>query len=263
MAAVTKTSACTPLPVRILGAVSINSAEKGLLRSETPPVLLANVAVRSIKYWADGSTQGFTAAVNEPYINNLNPKGDPCGTLKYPYDSKNETSLTGLLSKWMSKGWQLLVRSNGDQATDQTLDCYEAMMSKNNNEKIMYRIEHFNVTSHNQVERAANLGLGISHTLGHVYYCGQAFKEWVLGHDRAMRIDPVHDDICHELFFSFNSDSPVTDVALLLYIKTAISRLMTNGEVLGRKQCVGLQTALRGVTTNATKQVLMGDGLGV
>ncbi|KAL2042479.1 hypothetical protein N7G274_004972 [Stereocaulon virgatum] len=74
-----------------------------------------------------------------------------------------------------------------------------------------------------------------------------------------MRIDPVHDDNCHELCFSFNSDSPVTDVGPLLYIKTAISTLMTNGGILGRKQCVELETALRGVTTNAAKQVLMAD----
>ena len=173
--AITSSPICTPLPVRFLGAISINSVEKGLLPSDTPPVLLGNVTVRSIKYWADGSTQGFTAAVNEPYINNLNPKDDPCSTLNYPYDSKKETPLTDLISKWMSKGWQLLVQSNGDRATDRALGCSEEILPKTKDETIMHRIEHFTVTSPAQVSRTASLSLGISHNIGHVYYWGQAF----------------------------------------------------------------------------------------
>ena len=72
---------CLALPVHFLGAVSINYiVAGGEMPSNKPPLSLSNVLVRSIKYWADVSTQGFTAAVNEPYINNLNPKGDPRGT---------------------------------------------------------------------------------------------------------------------------------------------------------------------------------------
>ncbi|KAL2059549.1 hypothetical protein ABVK25_000842 [Lepraria finkii] len=80
MGGVTTSPICTPLPVPFLGAFSINSAEGGLLPGDTPPVSIGNVTVRSVKYWADGSIQGFTAAVNEPCINNLNPRDDPCGT---------------------------------------------------------------------------------------------------------------------------------------------------------------------------------------
>ena len=75
-----------------------------------------------------------------------------------------------------------------------------------------------------------------------------------------MRIDPVHDDSTNNFSFSFYSDSPVTDVYALLYIKTAVTRLMyKSNEVLGQKQRVDLETALRGVTVNAAEHVLMGD----
>ncbi|KAK3170685.1 hypothetical protein OEA41_002767 [Lepraria neglecta] len=238
--AITTSPICTPLPVRFLGAVSINSVEKGLLPSNTPPVLLGNVT-------ADGSTQGFTAAVNEPYIKNLNPKPDPCGTLNYPYDSKKETPLTDLMSKWMAKGWQLLVHSNGDRATDRALGCSEEILPKTKDETIMQRIEHFTVTSPAQVSRAASLGLGISHTIGHVYYWGQAFIHWVLGPDRAMRIDPVHGDSSKIFCYSFHNDSPVTNVNPLLHIKTAISRLMySNGQILGENAACGAGGGIKG-----------------
>lgn len=164
MIGVTTSPICTPLPVRFLGAFSINSAE-GVLPGDTPPVSIGNVTVRSVKYRADGSIHGFTAAVNEPYINNLNPKGGPWGTLNYPTDK-----LKDLIPKGMSKGWQLLVHSNSDRATDQSLDCYEVILPNGKDEKMMHRIEHFTVTSSNQVSRAASLGLGISHTIGNIYY---------------------------------------------------------------------------------------------
>ena len=265
MACATTNPLVSPLPVRFLGAVSINAV--GKLPSKKPPVSLGNVHVRSIKYWADGSTQGFTAAVNEPYINNLNPKGDPRGTLNYPPDpATGKSQLQCLMAEWLERGWQLLVHANGDRATDQVLDCYKAILSDSRNDKMRHRIEHFTVTSPcppNQVTRAAALGLGISHTIGHVYYWGQAFIEWVLGCDRAMRIVPVRDDSTNNLVFSFHSDSPVTDVNPLLYIKTAVTRLMYKfKDVLGEEQRVDLETALRGVTINAAEHALLGGVIG-
>ena len=103
LACVTTNLLVTPLPVRFRGAVSINAV--GKLPSKKTPVSLGNVLVRSIKYWADGSTQGFTAAVNEPYINNLNPKGDPRGTLNYPPNpATGKSQLQCLMAEWLERG---------------------------------------------------------------------------------------------------------------------------------------------------------------
>ena len=146
---VTTNRLVSPLPVRFLGAVSINYLAAGhSMPSNKPPVSLGNLLVRSIKYRADGSTQGFIAAVNEPYINNLNPKGDPRGTLNYPPDpATGKSKLQCLMAEWLERGWQLLVHANGDRATDQVLDCYESILSKSKNDQMMHRIEHFTVTS--------------------------------------------------------------------------------------------------------------------
>ena len=112
------TCLASPLPVRFLGAVSINYiVAGGEMPSNKSPLSLGNVLVRSIKYWADVSMQGLTAAVNEPCINNLNPKGDPRGTLNYAPDK-----LQDLMAGWLKRGWQLIVHANGDRATDQVFD---------------------------------------------------------------------------------------------------------------------------------------------
>jgi len=53
------------------------------------------------------------------------------------------------------------------------------------------------------------LGLGVSHTIGHVYYWGKTMLDWVLGPPRAERIDPVADDVKDGVIYSFHSDSPL------------------------------------------------------
>jgi len=96
--------------------------------------------------------------------------------------------------------------------------------------------------------------------MGHVYYWGAAFRDYILGNPRAERIDPVADDAAHDLVFSFHSDSPVTDVNPLLYVQTAVTRkLYQSQDVLGPAQCVDLETALKGVTINAARHCMLGD----
>lgn len=143
------------LRLRFIGALAWNIAPT-LVSAIKPPFWAGGVKVQAIKVWADGSTQGFTAALNEPY------KGGGCGNLLL--DAEME-SVMGLR---LGQGWQLLVHSNGDRATDHTLNTYKNIFSKhpNRDKTIMHRIEHFTVTEPAQLATAKELGLGISHTIG-------------------------------------------------------------------------------------------------
>ncbi|KAG8893844.1 hypothetical protein FRC00_009950, partial [Tulasnella sp. 408] len=237
-----------PLPLRFVAAVTESVAGEPLpkldpsipLGARTPPVSIGNAKVQAIKFWADGSTQGFTAALNEPYY----AKPEDCGKLLLDTEQ-----LQGQMSKWMKKGWQLSIHANGDRAVDQSLECYETVFNQLPDRKkdIMHRIEHFTVSNTAQVEKAASLGLGVSHTIGHVYYWGETFRNWVLGPERAARIDPIKDDVDKEVVYSFHSDSPLTEPDPLLFVRTAVTRLKYDSkEVLGDAQRVTLEEALRG-----------------
>jgi len=142
------------------------------------------------------------------------------------------------------------------------LGAYDAILNDqpNKNPKMLHRIEHFTITVPEQIQQAKRLNLGVTHLMGHVYYWGAAFRDYILGNPRAERIDPVADDAAHDLVFSFHSDSPVTDVNPLLYVQTAVTRkLYKSTEVLGLAQCVDLETALKGVTINAARQCMLDD----
>jgi predicted amidohydrolase YtcJ len=205
-----------------------------------------------IKYWADGSTQGFTAAVREPYLD-----GRGSGTLNHDAHRLNEE-----MRAWHDAGWQLVVHSNGDRATEQVLSAYGAILGASPR-RHRHRIEHLTVTSDDQLAHAARLGLSVSHTIGHVHYWGTSFRDHVLGPQRATRIDPLAADERHGLSFSLHSDSPVTPVDPLLYVRTAVTRIVRgSGEVLGPEQRVSVDSALRAVTIEAARHALVDDRAG-
>ncbi|MCJ1399061.1 hypothetical protein MMC11_002263 [Xylographa trunciseda] len=244
-----------PPPVRFYGAVSVHVLPKdpntaSLLK---PPVKLGSVEVQAVKFWADGSTQGFTAALNQPYY--LPPLDMPrFGTLNYV----DENLLYTEMVPWIKAGFQMLVHANGDRAIQQTLNVYEAILKAYPGvpHAGMHRVEHFTVTEPDQRTRAKDLGLAVSHTIGHVNYWGYTFGSYVLGPDRAKYIDPLKSDEKAGLIWSLHSDSPVTDVNPLRYLQTATTRLLyPSGGVLGKDECVDLQTALRGITINPATQI--------
>jgi hypothetical protein len=207
----------------------------------------------AIKFWADGSTQGFTGAVTEPFL------GDHgTGVLNHATDE-----LTERMRAFDRDGWQLIVHANGDRAIDQVLDVYEAILEGRTAQDRGHRIDHFTVARQDQVTRAATLGVGVSHTIGHVHYWGRAFREYVLGPERAERILPLAEDFRLGAGASLHSDSPVSPVFPLLYLRTAVTRLIgEDGPALGQAQRITLDQALEAVTWRAAEHARLGASAG-
>ncbi|EWC47431.1 hypothetical protein DRE_00399 [Drechslerella stenobrocha 248] len=261
-------------PIRIRGAVADykpGDAKSMLGTDPMPPggFKKKNLTVRTVKLFSDGSTQGFTAAVKHDYLLKHFPAyfhNRTRGVLVWPDAPQSRgynVTLRDEIYTWMNKGYQIMVHSNGDRASDMVLDAYASIFAQYPHlhpkvSGITHRIEHFTVTERAQVRRARELGLAVSHTMGHVHFWGDIFRDDVLGSDRAERIDPVADGAADGLVYSFNSDSPVTDVDPLLWVRTAITRrVYGSGDILGRRQRVGLEEALRGVTSYPAKQILL------
>ncbi|KAF3920281.1 hypothetical protein AA313_de0208814 [Arthrobotrys entomopaga] len=268
-------------PIRIFAAIADykpSDAETMLGNGTMPPdgFQFKNINVKTVKLWTDGSTQGFTAAVEEPYLPIHFPEyfgNRTRGVLVWPSDNSSvyqpsayNTSLYSEMLKWMQRGYQIMLHANGDQASQIVLDNFDKIYTAYPSLKakgLMHRIEHFTVAQPDQVLRVKGLDVGVSHTMGHVHYWGDAFRSDILGVERAERIDPVADDVRDGVCYSFNSDSPVTDADPLLWVSTAITRkVYGSGNVLGEKQRVGLLDALKGVTVNPARQIMRDKELG-
>ena len=211
-----------------------------------------------VKYISDGSTQGLTAALNAPYIY-------PAGTTNRGNLDWEDEKIYAASKPFFDKGWQLSLHANGDRAVGQTLDLYSRLLKDEANPASRrLRIEHFTVTTEKQVDQAAALGITPSMTIGHVGFWGEVFHNHVLGHDRAERIDPTGSLTKRGVRFSFHSDSPVSPVGPLRYISTGTSRLWQKPprKVLGPKQRLAVDQAIKAVTIDAAYAMFMEDRVG-
>jgi predicted amidohydrolase YtcJ len=271
-------------PLRIAGAaanLTKGAASDVVGHGNMPPDGATDLKIKTIKLWMDGSTQGFTGALEKPYNLEVLPKyfsNKPNGWARWAVPPKCHIDNTGCydiaeeMQAWATKGYQLMVHANGDCAAEAVLNAYDQVMAAiPSKPPIMHRLEHFTVTTLEQVQRAKKLNLGVSHSIGHVKYWGYAFRNYILRSSlepaRADRIDPVKDDLNNEVVYSFNSDSPVSQADALSYVSTAATRLMYNqcGQVLGvlgQDQIVSVEAALAGVTINPAKQVMLDSEIG-
>jgi predicted amidohydrolase YtcJ len=240
-------------PVRVRGAFT---PELATALGVAPHAGDEHYDVVGIAYAADGAIEDFAAALEEPYLN-----GRPPGTLAY-----QETELREELRAWLDAGWQLVVSSTGDLATEQVLRCFEALFAERQTVAIggPHRIERFTVVHDEQIARAAALGLSVSHAINQVYYLGESLRDEVLGRERAAHIHSLRRDLEHGVISSCHSDAPAAPVDPCLALRTATTRLMRDSDdVLGPFQQLTLEEALRTLTVNPARQVLLGDRVGM
>lgn len=211
-----------------------------------------------IKYISDGSTQGLTAALNDPYTY---PKGSKwSGSLNY-----KDADIQASMKSYLDQGWQISTHSNGDKAIEQALNSYSKLLAGNPKpQDRRLRIEHFTVNNESQTKRAVQLGVVPSFTIGHVHYWGSAFDNFIIGPERAKRIDPAGEIKRLGGKFTLHSDTPVSNVGPLNYITEAVTRVwqLSPKKVLGPDQVISVDDAIRAVTIDAAYQIFADNKVG-
>jgi len=211
-----------------------------------------------VKFLADGSTQGLTAALNEPYTY---PAGtDNKGSLNY----QTETLLNDI-RPYFDQGWQISIHANGDRAIDQALQNYSTLLAGvAQPEKRRLRIEHFTITKPEQLIQTKKLGVVPGFTIGHVHYWGEPFHNQIVGPARANRIDASASMKKEGIRFAYHSDSPVSPYGPLKYITQGVTRVWQSPleRVLGPQERVSVDDAIRAVTIDAAYQMMSDHEVG-
>ncbi|MGH2691315.1 MAG: amidohydrolase [Actinomycetota bacterium] len=220
--------------------------------SELPVEVVTYVADTDIPYvmdlgqpriggdlFLDGSIGARTAALLEPY-------SDSEGTGSLAHD---DDELAEFLHNAHLAGLQTGLHVIGDAAVDQSLRVWERVYrSLDTRERRHFRarrhrLEHFELASTDQVERAANLGLAISiqpafdATWGHP---GQMY-ELRLGEDRARGMNPFRAMVSRGLEVGSGSDSPVTPLDPMLAV-WALESHHDPTQRMGREEALRLCT---------------------
>lgn len=201
------------------------------------------------KIVADGSNQGRSGYFLQPYLGETSG-----GHANWTPESLREVMRAGL-----DDGWQLMIHTNGDAAVEFALRAAEELLPGRAGD-LRHRFEHASVTTDDQLGRMAAAGISPSFLMDHVYYWGAAFRDTILGPERAARLDRLASAVRAGLRPSLHSDYNVTEVHPLHAAQTAVlRRLEADGSVLAPNECATPAQALAAITTDAAWQIHADD----
>ena len=203
----------------------------------------------AVKLVADGSIQGYTAYLREPY--HLAPGDDPTER-GYPRYPKEE--LLARVASYRAAGHQVAVHGNGDAAIDDILDALEAAQQGDPQLDARPVVIHAQMTRPDQLERMQRLRVIPSFFALHTYYWGDRHRERFLGPERAARISPARSAQALGVRFTLHCDTPVVPMEPLRLVWAAVNRRTTSGQELGPEERIDVVSALRAVTLDAAFQ---------
>ncbi|GGC85367.1 amidohydrolase [Thalassobacillus devorans] len=207
----------------------------------------------SAKLFQDGSIQGFTGALREPYHT------DPAttGELLHPQDEFNNEVLD-----LHERGFRLATHGNGDRAIESIIDAYEYALTHKPKHDHRQRIEHVQTASEEDLSRMKDLNIAASFFINHVYYWADRHKKYFLGPERTERLNPLAEATQKELLYTLHSDCPITPISPLFSIWIAVNRQSMEGETMGKEQCISPLKALRTMTIDGAKLNFEEDDIG-
>ena len=211
--------------------------------------------VAGVKMFLDGSPQGRTAWVTEPYH-----EGPPGAAPDYrAYGTSDPDLYRAGASHLIRRGVPILVHANGDAAIDLMLDGVEgAVAGSEPPPDHRSVIIHAQLMRADQLDRAAALGAVPSFFSAHSFFWGDWHRR-SFGEARGNAISPVRWAIERGVRFTVHNDAPVVPPDIMRLVSITVNRRTRSGHVLGPEQRATVREALHAVTLGAAYQYFEED----
>lgn len=207
---------------------------------------LPRLRVGGYKIFLDGSPQGRTAWMLEPYA-----KGD--GHYR-GYPALEDEEVFRLACRALRENRQILAHCNGDAAAGQYIRCWRrAVQAVPGHDDLRPVMIHAQLVRRAQLEEMKVLGMTPSFFAAHVRYWGDTHME-NFGPARASQISPLAWCAALGLPFTLHQDSPVLPPRMLETAQIAATRRTRAGVLLGPGQVIPVMEALRAMTVHAAFQ---------
>ncbi|MDH3907506.1 MAG: amidohydrolase [Gammaproteobacteria bacterium] len=200
--------------------------------------------IAGIKLTIDGSPQGKTAWLSEPYF--VPPEGQ--GNEYVGYAAMTEEQVNVEVMDAFANNRQVLVHCNGDAAIDRYLNAIEQAVEAHGLQDRRNVLIHGQTLRKDQVGRLKDLDVMPSLFPMHTFYWGDWHKESVLGPERAAYISPTRDVLDAGMRFSSHHDAPVANPDSMRVLGATVTRVTRSGEVLGPDQRVTPYEGLKSIT---------------
>ena len=213
--------------------------------------------VGAVKLVGDGSIQGYTGYLSEPYhVLGEHPEG------YRGYPNIDAESLNEQVKTIHCGGSQVAVHGNGDAAIEQFLDAWEAALEACPAQDARPILVHAQMSRPEQLARMKELGVTPTFFSAHVYYWGDRHRDIFLGPERAARISPAASAATLGIRFTTHLDTPVVPIDSAVQLWAPVARETSSGQLLGPDERISREQSLRAMTIDAAWQVHMEDELG-
>ena len=218
--------------------------------SVEPGVYDGRLKLAGVKLVLDGSPQGKTAWLTQPY--HVPPPGQGADYVGYPAmpDAEVEEWVEG----FTARGIPMLAHANGDAAADQLIRAVEKAQAAHGGDDRRTVMIHAQTVRADQLDRMAELGMIPSFFVTHTFFWGDWHRDSVLGPERAANISPTAWARDRGLRFTVHNDPPVAPPDGVLLLWSAVNRATRSGEILGPEQRIPPAEALRALTIDGAHQ---------
>ena len=207
------------------------------------------VRVGGVKFTLDGSPQGRTAWMSQPY--NEGPPGSDTNYVAYP--SYDPAAYRDRIDRLLERGVPVLAHANGDEAIELMIDGIEDALEGETIPDHRSVIIHAQLIRPDQLDRVRELGIVPSYYAAHPFFWGD-WHRLSFGDDRASFISPVKATIDRDIPFTVHNDSPIVPPDIMRLLSVTVNRLTRSGHVLGPDQRASILEALYAVTQGAAYQ---------
>lgn len=202
------------------------------------------VRLAGIKLSADGSPQGRTAWLTQPYFKP--PEGQPANYRGYGV--LTDEQLIDRIDNAYKHNIQAIIHSNGDASIDQIIMAVRQATEKYGQADRRTVLIHGQTVREDQLDEMKNLGIFPALFPAHVFYWGDWHREVTLGPERAARISPTRSALNRGMKVTIHTDSPVVLPHATRTIWSAVNRRTRTGFLLGQDQSLTPLEALKALT---------------
>jgi len=156
-----------------------------------------------------------------------------------------------ILRPYWKEGYRIHVHCTGDLGVELALDVLEKMQFEHPRFDHRFTIEHFGVSTEEQVRRIKALGALVSANVYYLHELGEAYWRKSIGYERASQMARLGSLARAGVPFGLHSDFTMAPAHPLTSVWVAVNRFAESGAVLGENERISTHEALKAITIDA------------
>ena len=231
----------------------VGSPDVSALGDRTPGSYQDRLKIGGVKMILDGSPQGKTAWLSEPY--HVPPEGKAADYSGYPIHPDEKAY--AMVGAFMTAGIPILAHANGDAAAAQLIGAVAASGAEATDHRTV--MIHAQTVRDDQLDEMHRLGMVPSFFSTHTFFWGDWHRDSVLGPERGSRISPTRSAMNRGIPFTVHNDAPIVPPDMIRLLWSTTNRTTRSGETLGAAQRLNTFEALSAMTRMAAYQYFEED----